>query len=148
MLEENAPDRVKYAPFYDDNLEEDFQKETAFYIKYLFTDNRKISELVESDYHFINDKLAVLYGIENVKHNDIRKVDAGDRNDRMGILSHAGFMAATYGRLTGKTGVALVHFVMKRQIAGSRRVHQRPSPVPSAPSTGRAAVVSHREVAS
>lgn len=94
-IDQNAPDRAKYAPFYDDNLEEDFQNESASYIKYLFTDNRPLSELVESDYHFINDKLAVLYGIKQVRHHDIRKVDAGDSHSRMGILSHAGFMVAT-----------------------------------------------------
>jgi hypothetical protein len=92
---QNAPDRVKYAPFYDDNLEGEFRDESASYIRYLFTENRKLSELVDSDYHFINDKLAVLYGIENVRHHDIRQVDAGNRNNRLGVLSHAGFMAAT-----------------------------------------------------
>ena len=94
-ISQNAPDRVKYAPFYDDDLEVEFQKETTSYIKYLFTENRKLTELIKSDYHFINDKLAVLYGIENVRHNEVRKVDADDANDRMGILSHGGFMAAT-----------------------------------------------------
>ncbi len=94
-IDQNAPDRVKYAPFYDDNLEVEFEEESASYIEHLFTNNRKLSELVDSDYHFINDKLAVLYGIENVRHNDIRRVDAGVVNERMGILSHAGFMAAS-----------------------------------------------------
>jgi hypothetical protein len=94
-ISQNAPDRVKYAPFYDDDLEVEFHEETASYIKHLLTENRRLIELIRSDYHFINDKLAVLYGIENVRHNEIRKVDAGDANERMGILSHGGFMAAT-----------------------------------------------------
>jgi len=93
-ISQNTPDRVKYPAYYDDELKEDFQNETSSYIKYLFTDNRKLSELVESNYHFINDKLAVLYGIKDVKNYDVRKIEADDNNDRMGILSHASFMAA------------------------------------------------------
>jgi hypothetical protein len=94
-IDQNAPDRVKYSAFYDDDLEEDFQNETSAHIKYLFTANRKLSELVEADYHFINDTLAVLYGIEDVRNNEVRQVEASAGNRRMGILSHGGFMAAT-----------------------------------------------------
>ncbi len=93
-IDQNAPDRVKYSPFYDDELKEDMLQETSAHIKYLFTDNRKLSELIESEFHFINDKLALLYGIKNVRHHVVRKVHAGDHNDRMGILSHASFMVA------------------------------------------------------
>lgn len=94
-ISQNAPDRLKYAPFYDDNLEGEFRDESASYIRYMFTGNRMLSELVDSDYQFINDKLAVFYGVENVRHHDIRRVDVGDRNDQLGVLSHAGFMVAT-----------------------------------------------------
>lgn len=93
-IDQNAPDRVKYPAFYDDELKGDLFQETSSHIKYLFTGNRKISELVESDYHFVNDKLARLYGIKNVRHHDVQRVDSVGPNNRMGILSHASFMIA------------------------------------------------------
>lgn len=93
-IDQNAPDRAKFPAFYDDDLKVDLLQETASYIQYLFTDNRKLSELVASDYHFLNDRLALLYGIRNVRHHDIRKVASAGPNGRIGILSHASFMIA------------------------------------------------------
>ena len=90
----NAPDRVKFAPFYDDNLETEFEAESSAYIRHLFAKNRKLIELVDSDYHFVNDELGVLYGITNLRHDDVRKVSATRQNQRMGVLSHAGLMTA------------------------------------------------------
>ena len=64
------------------------------HVQHLFTENRKVSELVGSDYNFLSDRLARLYGIEGVQHNDVRKVDSAGQEGRLGILSHASFMIA------------------------------------------------------
>jgi hypothetical protein len=90
----NAPDLAKFPSFYDDDLKADLLQETALHIQHLFTENRQVSELVDSDYQFLSDRLARLYGIEGVLHNDVRKVDSVASADRMGILSHGSFMVA------------------------------------------------------
>lgn len=93
-ISQNAPDRAKFAPFYDDNLQAEFEQESAAYLHHLFVENRKLIELVDSDFQFVSDELAVLYGIENVRHNDVRKVPARRPSRQLGILSQAGLMTA------------------------------------------------------
>ena len=93
-IDANAPDRAKFPAFYDDDLKSDLLQETALHIQHLFTENRKVSELVGSDYHFLSDRLARLYGIHGVRHHDVRKVDSADLTGRLGILSQASFMIA------------------------------------------------------
>lgn len=93
-IDQNSPDRAKFPAFYDDDLKDDLLRETASHIHHLFAENRKLSELVDSDYHFLNDRLAGLYGIEGVRHHDMRKVDGHGTSNRVGILSHASFMIA------------------------------------------------------
>jgi hypothetical protein len=90
----NAPDRAKFPSFYDDGLKADLLQETALHVQHLFTENRRLSELVGSDYHFLSDRLARLYGIQGVRHHDVRKVDSVGPKGRLGILSHASFMIA------------------------------------------------------
>ena len=90
----NAPDRVKFAPFYDDNLAPDFEAESSAYIQHLFEENRKLVELVDADYQFANDELGVLYGIAGLRHDDVRKVPATGKNPRLGVLGQAGLMTA------------------------------------------------------
>ena len=89
----NAPDRAKYPDYYDDELEEHFRSESYAYIHHLFAANRSVSELVKSDYAFMNDKLARFYGLDEVADFSVAKVAIKDTK-RMGILSNASFMVA------------------------------------------------------
>jgi len=93
-INSNPPDRTKYPMFYEYELKEQFLNETYSYITYLFEENRNISELVDSDYAFLNDTLARFYGINNINNTAIKKVDLKSIN-KIGILNHASFMAST-----------------------------------------------------
>ena len=77
----------------DDELEEHFRSESYAYIHHLFAANRSVSELVKSDYAFLNDKLARFYGLDEVADFSVAKVAIRDTK-RMGILSNASFMVA------------------------------------------------------
>jgi len=96
----NVPDKLKYPDFENNDLGENFLAQTYATIEYLFKENRKISELVKSDYAFLNDELANFYGIENITNLEMKKINfSSDKN--VGILSHASFMMSASNGVEG-----------------------------------------------
>ena len=70
-----------------------YQESSAFF-DYLLQNNRSVLELIDSDYAFLNDRLARLYGIPGVTGPQIRKVQLTDKN-RGGVLGMGSVLAAT-----------------------------------------------------
>ena len=53
-------------PGFDDTLREAMRRETERYFAYILRGNRSVLELLDSDYAFLNERLAQHYGIEGV----------------------------------------------------------------------------------
>ena len=58
-------------------------------------EDRGILDLIDSDYTFVNAKLAALYGIKGVTGTEMRKVALPKDSPRGGVLTHAGVLMVT-----------------------------------------------------
>ena len=92
-LDKMVPDYLQY-PHYDDTLAAGFKRETELFVDSLIRENRSLLELIDSDYTFVNERVAVHYGIPNVTGNEFRRVPVTDVN-RRGILGHGSVLALT-----------------------------------------------------
>jgi len=57
-------------------------------------ENRSVLELLDADYTFVNERVAVHYGLANVTGSQFRRVAVTDPN-RRGILGHGSILALT-----------------------------------------------------
>jgi cytochrome c5 len=81
-------------PDFDDNLREDFRKETEMFLESQVKDNRPLEELLTANYTFVNERLAKFYGIPGVYGTHFRRVTLTDPN-RRGLLGQASILTVT-----------------------------------------------------
>jgi mono/diheme cytochrome c family protein len=93
QLKTMAPD-AKTFPNWDESLRSAMLKETESYFDYVVKNDRRITEFLDSDYTFLNERLARHYGIPGVQGNDFRYVKLSDRH-RGGILTQASVLTVT-----------------------------------------------------
>ncbi|MCS7167933.1 MAG: DUF1592 domain-containing protein [Gemmatales bacterium] len=84
----------KLFPRYDAFMRESMQRETEMYFEYILREDRSILEFLDSDYTFLNERLARHYGIDGVQGLEMRLVKLPDRR-RGGILTHASILTVT-----------------------------------------------------
>ena len=87
-IDETTPDTYLY-PEYDDVLRQAMLGETRGFVDYLIKANLSTDNLIDSEFAFLNRKLAEHYGIVGVQGEYIRKVKLPDNSVRGGILTHA-----------------------------------------------------------
>jgi Protein of unknown function (DUF1592)/Protein of unknown function (DUF1588)/Protein of unknown function (DUF1587)/Protein of unknown function (DUF1595)/Protein of unknown function (DUF1585)/Planctomycete cytochrome C len=90
---EVRPDAKKF-PEFDADLDRSMRAEVVAYCNYVFQKDRPLLDLIDSDYTFVNDRLAKLYGISSAQKDSMQKVSLKDRN-RGGITGMAAVHAAT-----------------------------------------------------
>ncbi|MEO8307901.1 MAG: DUF1592 domain-containing protein [Pseudomonadota bacterium] len=82
------------------DLREDFREEIRLFVDSVFRGNRNVTDLMNADYSFLNERLAVHYGIRDVKGDNFRKVQLPDPV-RYGLLGKAGvLMVSSYPNRT------------------------------------------------
>ena len=69
--------------------------ETEMYFEHIIRENRPITELLDSDYTFLNETLAEHYGIEGIEGKKMRKVTLEPGSPRGGVLTHGTLLAYT-----------------------------------------------------
>lgn len=72
----------------------DSRIETEEYFQYIISEDRSILELLDSNYAFLNQRLAEHYEIPNVKGSQFRKVELTDKR-RGGLLTQASVLLVT-----------------------------------------------------
>ena len=87
------PDARLY-PDFDDNLRQDFLRETELFLESQMRGNRPIEELLTADYTFLNERLARFYGIPRVYGTHFREVPLTDPN-RAGLLGQGSILTVT-----------------------------------------------------
>jgi hypothetical protein len=94
-LIDNQPllDPEKY-PGFDLPVREALYRETVEYFYYVLTKSKKMLELINSNYTFLNKELANYYGIEGVTHEDWQKVILND-SSRGGVLGMGSVLSTT-----------------------------------------------------
>lgn len=88
-----APDKGQY-PAFDDALRTAMQTESEMFFAAVMRDNRSVFEFLDSDYTFVNERLARHYGISGVEGNQFRKVTL-EPGQRGGVLGQAGVLTVT-----------------------------------------------------
>ena len=72
-LDKIIPDYLQY-PHYDDTLAQGLRRETELFVDSLLRENRSVLDLLDSDYTFVNERVAIHYGIPNVTGSQFRRV--------------------------------------------------------------------------
>ena len=81
-----------WGPRYDNELEVASRKEPLAFFQYVLDNNRPITDFINSDYLVINDRLATLYQIADVKGPEFRKVSIPAGVERGGVLGMSGLL--------------------------------------------------------
>ncbi|HVS34760.1 MAG TPA: DUF1592 domain-containing protein [Gemmataceae bacterium] len=92
-LKSFAPDPAMF-PSFDESLRSAMLKETETYFEYVMREDRSILEFIDSDYTFVNERLAKHYGIDGVTGDEFRKVTLKDGR-RGGVLTQASILTVT-----------------------------------------------------
>jgi hypothetical protein len=82
-------------PNYDLSLLQGFQKESELFIASTIREDRPLSELINADYTFVNERLARQYGIPNVYGSRFRRITLPDLTQRGGLLAQGALLATT-----------------------------------------------------
>ncbi|MFN9754182.1 MAG: DUF1592 domain-containing protein, partial [bacterium] len=87
------PDPEKY-PQFDDSLRSALQKETELFFGYIVREDRRVTDFLNADYTFLNERLARHYGVPGVRGSYFRRV-ALTNPERGGLLSHGSILTVT-----------------------------------------------------
>ncbi len=93
-IAEVVVDPERYAN-YDLSLMEAFKKETELFVESILGEDRPVTELLDADYTFVNERLARHYGIPGVYGSRFRRVVLPNHDRRGGLLGQGSLLAAT-----------------------------------------------------
>ncbi|MEO8258859.1 MAG: DUF1592 domain-containing protein [Acidobacteriota bacterium] len=93
-VEEVVVDPERY-PNYDLSLLQAFQRETELFVGSTILEDRRIVDLLDADYTFVNERLARHYGIGGVYGSRFRRVTLPDHQQRGGLLAEGALLATT-----------------------------------------------------
>src|ERR1051326_2496031 len=88
------PDPEKF-PEWNPELRDAMKRETSLFFEYVLRENRPISDFLNADYTFMNERLAQHYGIQGVIGNEFRRVELPASSPRGGILSQASVLTVS-----------------------------------------------------
>jgi mono/diheme cytochrome c family protein len=87
------PDPAAF-PNFDENLRLALARETELLIESTLREDRSVADLLNTDYTFVNERLAEHYGIKDIYGNEFRRISVRDPN-RRGLLGQASILAVT-----------------------------------------------------
>lgn len=89
-----TPDENLY-PEYDDVLNKSILEETEMFFTELIKEDLPVSNLIDSDFAFLNRRLAIHYRIPGIEGQNMRKVQLPEDSPRGGILTQASILKTT-----------------------------------------------------
>jgi hypothetical protein len=89
----NSP-RPKALPL-DPETREAMRRETEMFFSSIVHEDRPVTELIESDYTFLNEKLATLYGMTNVTGPEMQRIALPADSVRGGVLTEGSALVVT-----------------------------------------------------
>ena len=81
-------------PDFGEDLRQGFRRETELLFDAILREERSVVELLSADYTFLNERLALHYGIPNVRGSHFRRVVLDDPG-RGGLLGHGSILTVT-----------------------------------------------------
>ncbi|MDR2214501.1 MAG: DUF1592 domain-containing protein, partial [Nevskiaceae bacterium] len=98
-VHDNDPD-PRLFPEFDPTLRPAYLREMELFVDSILRSDRSVVDLLTADHTFLNERLAVHYGISNVRGAQFRRVQLADSN-RWGLLGKgAMLMGTSYGNRT------------------------------------------------
>ena len=95
-MDEMAPDPTRYKTYYSSNMRDLYQQQTFEFMAYLLKENRPISDLVDTDYTFLNKGLAEIYSLPTDDlGNEFKKVSLPSDSQRGGLLGQGSLLTTT-----------------------------------------------------
>jgi hypothetical protein len=88
-----APDTVQF-PEFDDSLRAAMERETQLFFEAIMKEDRSVLDFLDSDYTFVNERLARLYGIAGVGGEQFQRVSLKG-SQRGGLLTQASILTIT-----------------------------------------------------
>ena len=83
-----------FFPNFDETLADAMHRETEIFFNHLVQENRDALELFNADYTFVNERLAMHYGMQGVAGREFRRVEYQD-GVRSGLLGHGSVLVLT-----------------------------------------------------
>lgn len=80
---------------FNEELRRSIRRETEMSVEHLAKENGSLLDLIDCDYTFLNEKLAELYGIPDVRGPEMRKVKLPEGSPRGGVLTQASMLLVT-----------------------------------------------------
>ena len=81
-------------PDFGEDLRQGFRRETELLFDAVLREDRSVVELLSADYTFLNERLALHYGVPGVRGSHFRRV-ALDDPERGGLLGHGSILTVT-----------------------------------------------------
>ena len=97
-----APDLKEY-PHFDDSLREAFQRESELFVEMMLKEDRKVTDLLNADFTFLNERLARHYGVSGIYGSHFRRVVLSEENRRGLIGQGSILMVTSYPNRTSPT---------------------------------------------
>ncbi len=93
-LDQVEPDPTVF-PGWDGALRDAMRQETELYLQAVVQEDRRVQELVDSDFTFLNEKLARHYRIEGVSGPEFRRVTLPKDSGRGGVVTMGSVLTIT-----------------------------------------------------
>lgn len=93
-LESVTPDTQRF-PAWDEYLRMSIRRETELLLQNVLQQDRPLTELIDADYTFLNERLARFYDLPGVTGPAFRRVELKDLSRRGGILTQASVLTVS-----------------------------------------------------
>jgi len=91
-LQSQTPVPSEY-PDFDDVLRQSMRKETELFVGSVIQEDRPVTDLLDANYTFLNERLAEHYGIPNIYGSNFRRVELAPEFDmRRGLIGKGSFL--------------------------------------------------------
>lgn len=95
VLGPNAPKNRDGRIEFDGTFRRLMRSETEMYFEHVLREDRSVLELIDSDYAFLNERLASFYGVPDVSGDELRLVKLPADSPRGGVLTQGTVLAVT-----------------------------------------------------
>jgi hypothetical protein len=82
-------------PKWDDALKGAMKEETELFFQAIMKEDRPVTDLLDADFTFLNEKLARYYGIDGVKGDKFQRVTLPKDSPRGGVLTQGSVLLST-----------------------------------------------------
>jgi Protein of unknown function (DUF1592)/Protein of unknown function (DUF1588)/Protein of unknown function (DUF1587)/Protein of unknown function (DUF1585)/Protein of unknown function (DUF1595) len=81
-------------PYFDEDLRGAFRKEMELFVGSILLQDRPVTDLLTANWSFLNERLALHYGIRDVRGSEFRRVELTDSH-RFGLLGKGAILMGT-----------------------------------------------------